>query len=67
MLKGGGRFDNALILLKDIKKGKFDLESDDNYYKPPLKKIKILNPNSDALKHHKLTIQSPRVGTGALS
>lgn len=25
---GGGRFDNALNLLKDIKKGKFDLESD---------------------------------------
>lgn len=29
MIKGGGRFDNALNLLKDIKRGKFDLESDD--------------------------------------
>jgi len=43
MLKDGGRFDNALLLLKDIKRGKFDLESDDNFgeIKQPAKKMKI--------------------------
>jgi hypothetical protein len=39
MLRGGGRFDNALELLRDIKRGKFDLESDiderENQYQQP--------------------------------
>ena len=53
MLKGGGRFDNALILLKDIKRGKFDLESDDNYIKQPSKKIRLFKPQRDAQKNEK--------------
>ena len=40
MLKGGGRFDNALMLLKDIKRGKFNLESDENSNQQPKMKIK---------------------------
>ena len=49
MIKGGGRFDNALILLKDIKRGKFDLESeeDSNYNHQPLKKIKTFKTRPD--------------------